>query len=594
MASIGDTVISLGPERRCAFRCNVVDSHLVPVDLAFQSGALMLDLSETGMGVQALVAHPQTGTTTELHFRLPESDVRVDGIGTVTWSDDSGRLGIRFDEIAEMCRPQLAQWLSRERRSQVAPGPARGAPGQDEVALLRRDLLAQKIQGDQALAFVLERVRSVAGATGAAIAIENEGAFICRSSSGAAPSVGASLDPSSGLSGECVRTREVVRCDDTETDSRVDRVVCRALHLRTVVIVPLKTQAGLLGVLEVFSSRPHAFESSNILLLRDTADLIAELVGERMVVAPAALAAATPAPVAAAAAAPAPAVASPLPIAHDTASVTSASPALAPAMAPEWRPMADEPELPSRWLAHHLAAYPRRLKFLVAALAVTMLVGSGWAGWHWGQLISMLHPVPASGAITVPPSATPSIATEGRVSAPSTLVAAPGDPAASPAATLPAPKPVIAPKKNAPVLVLAGSPALSAAAAAEPPPAIAPGVDRGAETAGLAAVLSATAAPASLDRPLLSRGVTGGKLIKRIEPLYPPSARHLRLSGTVVLKASVDVRGRVGTVTVISGSPLLAGAAVNAVKGWRYEPFLLNGVPIANDVTVRVNFAPGD
>jgi hypothetical protein len=129
----------LGCERRRIWRCNIVDVHLVPVS-AFQSAALLLDLSETGMGVQALVTHPPAGSTSELRFLLPDSDVWIDGVGTVAWTDDAGRLGICFDKIAETCRPQLSQWLSRERKSQMAQGQVGGVFGQNEIPLLRRDL----------------------------------------------------------------------------------------------------------------------------------------------------------------------------------------------------------------------------------------------------------------------------------------------------------------------------------------------------------------------------------------------------------------------------------------------------------------------
>jgi GAF domain/PilZ domain len=269
-------------ERRVALRRNVVDTHLVSVDLAFQKGALLLDVSETGVGLQALARAPM-GATTELHFDLPETGGRVDAVGTVTWADSSGRMGVRFDDIAEMSRPHLAQWLAREPRKAVAPRPLGGIAGRpvlrgrDEISDVRHDLLAHNIKGDNALAFVLERTRSVTRATGAAIALETEGLIRCRASSGAAPELGARLDPGAGLSGECVRSGEVVRCEDTETDPRADRMVCRKLELRSAVIVPIKAQSRVIGVVEVFSSHAHAFQTQDVLLLRRMAELIAEL-----------------------------------------------------------------------------------------------------------------------------------------------------------------------------------------------------------------------------------------------------------------------------------------------------------------------------
>lgn len=267
-------------DRRLAERRNVVDSYLVTVDLAFQSGALLLDLSETGMGVQALSSAP-IGATTSLHFELPETGGRVEAVGRIAWNDSSGRLGIRFEELAELARAQLAQWLSSERKPSVAGGPNVAMPGwpppraRDEIAALRRDLISAKLEGDAALALVVERVRNVTRATGAALAIEDGDSILCRASSGNAPPVGARMDPNSGLSGECVRTGEIVRCEDTETDPRADRIVCRKLELRSIVIVPIRIHGRPAGVLEAFSSRAHGFHSSDVLLLRRISDLAA-------------------------------------------------------------------------------------------------------------------------------------------------------------------------------------------------------------------------------------------------------------------------------------------------------------------------------
>src|SRR5205823_7592255 len=68
---------------------------------------------------------------------------------------------------------------------------------------------------------------------------------------------------------------EIVRCEDTETDPRADRLVCRKLELRSIVIVPIRVQGRPAGVLEAFSSRAHAFQSSDVLWLRRVTDLVA-------------------------------------------------------------------------------------------------------------------------------------------------------------------------------------------------------------------------------------------------------------------------------------------------------------------------------
>jgi protein TonB len=93
-------------------------------------------------------------------------------------------------------------------------------------------------------------------------------------------------------------------------------------------------------------------------------------------------------------------------------------------------------------------------------------------------------------------------------------------------------------------------------------------------------------------KPEVSKGITGGKLLRRYEPIYPPSARALRLGGAVSLKATVDKTGKISNVIVLSGNPLLTSAAVDAVKRWRYQPFELNGTPVEVENTITFNFQP--
>jgi TonB family protein len=83
----------------------------------------------------------------------------------------------------------------------------------------------------------------------------------------------------------------------------------------------------------------------------------------------------------------------------------------------------------------------------------------------------------------------------------------------------------------------------------------------------------------------------GAKLIKRVEPIYPPLARQTRISGTVQLHAIIGTDGTVQSLEVISGHPLLLQAAMNAVKQWRYQQSLLNGTPIEIDTTIDVIFS---
>jgi len=96
--------------------------------------------------------------------------------------------------------------------------------------------------------------------------------------------------------------------------------------------------------------------------------------------------------------------------------------------------------------------------------------------------------------------------------------------------------------------------------------------------------------PPAVQRVRVSQGVIKGLLLYRVEPAYPPLAKQARVQGTVVLTAIIDKAGNVQHLQVVSGHPLLAPAAIEAVKQWRYKPFLLNGQPVEVETTVTVNF----
>jgi protein TonB len=88
----------------------------------------------------------------------------------------------------------------------------------------------------------------------------------------------------------------------------------------------------------------------------------------------------------------------------------------------------------------------------------------------------------------------------------------------------------------------------------------------------------------------VSQGVTQGLLIHKVQPAYPPLARQARIQGSVVLQADISKNGTIENLHVISGHPMLTGAALEAVKQWRYKPYILNGEPVEVETQVTVNF----
>ena len=136
--------------------------------------------------------------------------------------------------------------------------------------LAQRDL-------DAALQLLTERAQYITGATGAAIALRRAGHndMLCRASTGPnAPELGALLSAEFGLSGESVRTRLPLRCDDAERDGRVNREGCRQLGVASVAVMPIVTDDEVLGVFELFSGKANAFGERDLSVLQRLGELV--------------------------------------------------------------------------------------------------------------------------------------------------------------------------------------------------------------------------------------------------------------------------------------------------------------------------------
>jgi protein TonB len=95
---------------------------------------------------------------------------------------------------------------------------------------------------------------------------------------------------------------------------------------------------------------------------------------------------------------------------------------------------------------------------------------------------------------------------------------------------------------------------------------------------------------ATPQRVRVSQGVSAGLLVRKVNPNYPPLARQARIQGQVILRAVISKDGSIENLTLVSGHPMLAPAAIDAVKQWKYKPYLLNGEPVEVDTEVLVNF----
>jgi protein TonB len=124
------------------------------------------------------------------------------------------------------------------------------------------------------------------------------------------------------------------------------------------------------------------------------------------------------------------------------------------------------------------------------------------------------------------------------------------------------------------------------------------GVPGGIPGGQMGGVLGGILSSASLNAPKistpqrvrLSQGVTEGNLLNKVTPLYPDIAKRARIQGVVVLQAVISKQGTIENLRVMSGHPMLTQSALDAVRQWRYRPYLLNGEPVEVETQITVNF----
>jgi len=128
---------------------------------------------------------------------------------------------------------------------------------------------------DEVLQLVAERAVAITGADGLAIALAENNEIVLRAAAGTVrPDPGTRIDRDSAFSGACFRTAQIINCDDTETDTRLNLEACRKLGARSMVAVPLCGRRRVIGIIEAFSSWPFAFNEIDIRNLTLLAELI--------------------------------------------------------------------------------------------------------------------------------------------------------------------------------------------------------------------------------------------------------------------------------------------------------------------------------
>lgn len=288
------------PERRRCMRHRVNAPAFASFDGV--TGGMVLDLSEQGMSMQT--AAPQKVTRSiNLHLNLPDPVTNLETTGYIAWADAFGRAGVRFSELPEEPRRRLNQWLAMNAAvpSRTAPKlavaeqvekPVRAPDFHEPMAVslepeggstqpasesttVQYEFASLGTDLDAALRLIVKKVRSLTRAGGAAIGLKQGETMVCRARTGLiAPPLGSAIDASSGFTGECLRTGKALRCDDSDTDSRVDAETCRRLGVRSILAAPIQYERHIVGVIEVFSGDAFAFDEGDVAVLQRLAQTV--------------------------------------------------------------------------------------------------------------------------------------------------------------------------------------------------------------------------------------------------------------------------------------------------------------------------------
>jgi putative methionine-R-sulfoxide reductase with GAF domain len=263
------------------------DSNGVALDLSE-----IINLSEDGVAIQTC-SPLEAGSRQSVCLDLSETGERLNVTGEVVWCDDSGRAGIHFPDLTPESLYALKKWLfanaiaawANHLEIEAANEPAANLaaevpPTPDYTSILsglaavKKEVEALGPDLDAALHLIARRAHAFTRATGAAVALTEGSDMICRATAGAdAPSLGARVKTGEGFSGECVRTGTLQRCDDSETDPRVDRETCRVLGIRSLAAVPVRWEQAVIGLLEVFAPDPNAFGADDEVVLVRLAEI---------------------------------------------------------------------------------------------------------------------------------------------------------------------------------------------------------------------------------------------------------------------------------------------------------------------------------
>jgi TonB family protein len=495
------------------------------------------------------------------------------------------------------------------------------------------------------LAVVAQRAQAFTNASGVAIALSegNADEIVCRARSGAsAPEVGAALRVNGTFTGLCIQTGKELRCDDCETDTRVDTAAIRALGIRSMVVTPIREDSRVVGVLAAFAPTPHAFTITHVAVLKTMADQISALLQKErrareenpQVEAPRPqVPAITAKPVAVPAPTPAqpPAQAAPPAVVIKPSSSGPRAAATAPAKAEpvksaplEVVPLATPPKKEEKRFDaapranfgtfDSVAAEDKKSGsrfMMVGVVAVLVIAAASTFAFLKMQKPKTATPQQTQEAANVPPASLPpsgnaqagsSTASTTAPAAPSTIAMPPATrsvsekPSAKAVAeknSSSAEKPIVT-EKPASVATLGstGTSRIVKQNTAQVAPEIAPSFTTDATNS--AAPLSTLARPVTSSAPsaaaIEQSQLEPIQVVKTGPLVYPAIAKARGITGPAVVLVTVGKDGKPYNPKYVSGQPIFKDAAFQAVMGYLFKPAKLNGKPIEQSTTIRLNF----
>jgi TonB family protein len=411
--------------------------------------------------------------------------------------------------------------------------------------------LAMDLALQMVLHGIVEQACTAASATGAAIALFHGGELVCRASHGStAPPLGSRLDLGAGLSCECLRTGNIQLCNDVRTDLRVDFELCSRLGVQSVAVLPVSRAGEMMGIFEVLSPRPSAFGEAEIAGLGVLAHRILKNL--------------------------------------EIAANLTVPPAMESLLA--------APSGASDGLLGHAAEVGRRWTDVVTwVLGIVVLACAGWVSMRVVRHFTWQKAAIHSPSIHSPSMRVKSVAAETDRSA--STASGHSDAAVG---TPPGSTPTLSASLSG-VRDRTEIPDSTGRARLRSQEGSLRVYENGKEVfhalpssqeAGSAPRRSAvqTSSAQLQDVLELSPSAAESSLIYRVEPEYPEDARVEGLQGAVVLEVHIRPEGSVEQINVISGEPVLANAAMAAVKQWRFKPRQVNGQAAEMQTTITLNF----